>query len=216
VDLMNRDRSSHIVTIEDPIEFVHESRRAMVTQRQVRLHTESFRTAVRAALREDPDVVVLGELRDPETVALALDTAETGHLVLSTMRTNTAAATVDRLLDQVPAERLASVRGLLAESLRGVISQTLCRRIGGGRVAAREVLLVTPAVANLIREGKTFQIPAVMHAGRKSGMVTLNDALLALVEQELVEPAEAYLRAIEKATFATALKQKRIKLEGVE
>ncbi len=216
VDLMNRDRSSHIVTIEDPIEFVHDSRRSVVTQRQVRLHTESYRTAVRAVVREDPDVVVLGELRDPDTVALALETAETGHLVLATMRTNTATATVDRLLDPFPPERQASMRGLLAESLRGVIAQTLCRKIGGGRIAAREILLVTPAIANLIREGKTFQIAPLMQASRRSGMVTLNDALMGLVEQGLVEPSEAYLRAVEKAGFAAALKQKRIRLVGVD
>ncbi len=214
IDYINRERSAHIVTIEDPIEFVHQNRKSVVTQRQVRLHTSGYRAAVRAALREDPDVVVLSELRDAETVALAFEAAETGHLVLGTMRTNTAVATVDRLLEQFPADRQAGARGLLAESLRGIVAQALCRKNGGGRVAAREILLVTPAVANLIREGKTFQLPALMQAARKAGMNTLNDALLELVEKKAVDPDEAYLRAPEKAVLATALKQKGIKFRG--
>ena len=209
VDLINRTRTDHILTIEDPIEFVHQSRSCLVTQRQIGLHTRSFKQALRAALREDPDIVLVGEMRDLETVSIAIETAETGHLVFGTLHTTTAASTIDRIIDQFPADRQAQIRIMLSESLRGVIAQTLCRKIGGGRVAAREILLSIPAVSNLIREGKTFQIPSIMQTNRKTGMVTLNDALMELVDQGLVEPKEAYMKAVEKATFAAALKAKR-------
>jgi twitching motility protein PilT len=208
VDLINRERTDHIVTIEDPIEFVHENKRCLITQRQVHLHTDSFRTALRAALREDPDIVLVGEMRDLETIAIAIETAETGHLVFGTLHTTTAASTVDRIIDQFPADRQAQIRMMLSESLRGVISQTLCKKIGGGRVAAREVLLATPAIANLIREGKTFQIPSIIQTSRKLGMITLNDALLDLVEKKLIEPDEAYVRSIEKTAMLQSLKVK--------
>jgi twitching motility protein PilT len=209
VDLINRTRNDHILTIEDPIEFVHQSKQCLVTQRQVGLHTRSFKQALRAALREDPDIVLVGEMRDLETVSIALETAETGHLVFGTLHTTTASSTIDRIIDQFPADRQSQVRVMLSESLRGVIAQTLCRKIGGGRVAAREILLTIPAVSNLIREGKTFQIPSIMQTNRKTGMVTLNDALIELVDQGLVEPKEAYMKAVEKAGFAQALKAKR-------
>jgi twitching motility protein PilT len=209
VDLINRSRSDHIITIEDPIEFVHQSKKCLVTQRQVGLHTRSFKHALRAALREDPDIILVGEMRDLETVSIAIETAETGHLVFGTLHTTTAASTVDRIIDQFPADRQSQVRVMLSESLRGVIAQTLCRKIGGGRVAAREVLLSIPAVSNLIREGKTFQIPSIMQTNRKAGMVTLNDALMELVDSKQVEPKEAYMKAVEKAGFATALKARR-------
>jgi len=209
VDLINRTRTDHIVTIEDPIEFVHQSKKCLVTQRQVGLHTRSFKHALRAALREDPDIVLVGEMRDLETVSIAIETAETGHLVFGTLHTTTASSTVDRIIDQFPADRQSQVRVMLSESLRGVIAQTLCRKIGGGRVAAREILLSIPAVSNLIREGKTFQIPSIMQVNRKTGMVTLNDALMELVDSKQVEPKEAYTKAVEKAGFATALKAKR-------
>jgi twitching motility protein PilT len=209
VDLINRTRSDHIITIEDPIEFVHQSKKCLVTQRQVGLHTRSFKQALRAALREDPDIILVGEMRDLETVSIAIETAETGHLVFGTLHTTTAASTVDRIIDQFPADRQSQVRVMLSESLRGVIAQTLCRKIGGGRIAAREVLLSIPAVSNLIREGKTFQIPSIMQTNRKAGMVTLNDALMELVDKRLVEPKEAYMKAVEKAGFAAALKAKR-------
>jgi twitching motility protein PilT len=208
MDLMNRERTDHIVTIEDPIEFVHENKRCLITQRQVHLHTESFKTALRAALREDPNIVLVGEMRDLETVAIAIETAETGHLVFGTLHTTTAASTVDRIIDQFPADRQAQIRVMLSESLRGVICQTLCKKIGGGRVAAREVLLSTPAVANLIRESKTFQIPSIIQTSRKIGMLTLNDALLELVDKKQIEPDEAYLRSVERASMATSLKAK--------
>ena len=210
VDLINRTRTDHILTIEDPIEFVHQPQRCVVTQRQVGEHTRSFKAALRAALREDPDVIMVGEMRDLETVSIAIETAETGHLVFGTLHTTTAPSTIDRIIDQFPEDRQSQIRVMLAESLKGVIAQVLCRRVGGGRVAAKEILLTIPAVSNLIREGKTFQIPSIMQTNRKTGMVTLNDALLELVEQKQVEPQEAYLRAVEKSTFAAALKARRV------
>ncbi len=209
VDLINRTRSDHIITIEDPIEFVHRSNKCLVTQRQVGLHTRGFKAALRAALREDPDIVLVGEMRDLETVSIAIETAETGHLVFGTLHTSTAASTIDRIIDQFPADRQSQIRVMLSESLRGVISQTLCRKIGGGRAAAREVLISIPAISNLIREGKTFQIPSIMQTNRKAGMVTMNDALMELVDTKVVEPKEAYVKAVEKAGFAAALKAKR-------
>jgi twitching motility protein PilT len=209
VDLMNRTRNDHILTIEDPIEFVHQSKLCIVTQRHVGVHTSSFKGALRAALREDPDVVLVGEMRDLETVSIAIETAETGHLVFGTLHTTTAASTIDRIVDQFPPDRQSQVRVMLAESLRGVIAQVLCKKIGGGRVAAREVLLTIPAISNLIREGKTFQIPSIIQTNRKLGMVTLNDSLIELVDAGLVEPKEAYMKSAEKAGIAAALKAKR-------
>ena len=212
IDLINRERTDHIITIEDPIEFVHENKQCLITQRQVHVHTESFKSALRAALREDPDIVLVGEMRDLETIAIALETAETGHLVFGTLHTTTAPSTVDRIIDQFPADRQAQIRIMLSESLKGVIAQTLCKKIGGGRVAAREILLTTPAISNLIREGKTFQIPSIIQTSKKLGMITLNDALLELVEKKQVEPDEAYMKAVEKAGFAAQLKAKGFKL----
>ncbi len=210
IDLVNRSRSDHVITIEDPIEFVHPNKRCIITQRQVGVHTGSFKSALRAALREDPDIILVGELRDLETVSIAIETAETGHLVFGTLHTTTAAGTIDRVIDQFPADRQAQIRVMLAESLKGVISQTLCKKIGGGRAAAREVLLSIPAVTNLIREGKTFQIPSVMQTSRRLGMVTLNDALLELVDAGKVEPAEAYAKAVEKTGFVAGLKSRGV------
>jgi len=209
VDLINRTRTDHIITIEDPIEFVHPSKKCLVTQRQVGLHTRSFKHALRAALREDPDIILVGEMRDLETVSIAIETAETGHLVFGTLHTTTASSTIDRIIDQFPPDRQSQVRVMLSESLRGVIAQTLCKKLGGGRVAAREILLTIPAVSNLIREGKTFQIPSIMQTNRKTGMVTLNDALMELVDAKLVDPKEAYMKAVEKTGFAAGLKAKK-------
>src|SRR5882757_7167827 len=155
VDFINKNRSDHIITIEDPVEFVHKNIKCLVNQREVGQHTKSFKNALRAALREDPDVVLIGELRDLETIAIAIETAETGHLVFGTLHTTTAVGTIDRIIDQFPPDRQAQIRVMLADSLKGVVSQTLCKKIGGGRVAAREILLSIPAVANLIREAKT-------------------------------------------------------------
>jgi twitching motility protein PilT len=207
IDYVNRTRPDHIITIEDPIEFVHPNQKCLINQREVHTHTGSFKDALRAALREDPDILLVGELRDLETVAIAIETAETGHLVFGTLHTTTAASTIDRIIDQFPADRQAQIRIMLSESLRGVIAQTLCRKIGGGRVAALEVLLTNQAISNLIREGKTFQIPSMMQVGRGAGMVALNDALMELVTKKLVEPKEAYAKAVDKAGFEALLKR---------
>ena len=208
IDLVNRNRRDHIITIEDPIEFVHVNKGCLITQRQVGQHTSSFKQALRAALREDPDVVLVGELRDLETVSIAIETAETGHLVFGTLHTSTAPSTIDRIVDQFPADRQSQVRVMLSESLKGVISQTLCRKIGGGRVAAREILLTNPAISNLIREAKTFQIQSVMQTSRRLGMVTLTDALVELVDSGQIEPFEAYAKAVDKSMILQALKSK--------
>jgi len=207
IDYINRERKDHIITIEDPIEFVHENKGCVINQREVYNHTASFRNALRAALREDPDIVLVGEMRDLETVAIAIETAETGHLVFGTLHTTTAASTVDRVIDQFPSDRQAQIRVMLSESLRGVIAQNLCKKVGGGRIAALEVLIVTPAVGNLIREGKTFQIASMMQVGKAVGMVTLNDALLELVAKKLVSPDEAYSKAVDRAGFEALLKR---------
>ena len=207
IDHVNKTRQDHIITIEDPIEFVHPNQKCLVNQREVHTHTDSFKDALRAALREDPDIILVGELRDLETVAIAIETAETGHLVFGTLHTTTAASTVDRVIDQFPSDRQSQIRIMLSESLKGVIAQTLCRKIGGGRVAALEVLLVTGAVSNLIREAKTFQIPSIMQVNKANGMVSLNDALYDLVQKKLVMPDEALSKAIDKNGFEMLLKR---------
>ena len=207
VDRINATRRDHIITIEDPIEFVHRNNRCLVNQREVKVHTEGFKDALRAALREDPDVVLVGEMRDLETVAIAIETAETGHLVFGTLHTRTAPSTVDRIIDQFPAERQPQIRTMLSESLKAVISQTLCKKIGGGRIAAHEILLVTPAVSNLIREGKTFLIHGVMQTSRQLGMQTLNDALADLVRTGRIDVREAWARALNKAELRTLFQQ---------
>ena len=216
IDLVNRARNDHVITIEDPIEFVHKNKNCIITQRQVHVHTKSFKSALRAALREDPDIVLVGEMRDLETVSIAIETAETGHLVFGTLHTTTAPGTVDRIIDQFPADRQEQIRVMLAESLKGVISQTLCKKIGGGRVAAREILLSIPAVTNLIREGKTFQIPSIMQTSKRLGMVTLNDALIAYVDSGEVEPKEAYMKAVDKGGFVTMLKARNLEVSFAE
>ena len=207
IDHVNKTRQDHIITIEDPIEFVHPNHKCLINQREVHTHTDSFKDALRAALREDPDIILVGELRDLETVAIAIETAETGHLVFGTLHTTTAASTVDRVIDQFPSDRQSQIRIMLSESLKGVIAQTLCRKIGGGRIAALEVLLVTGAVANLIREAKTFQIPSIMQVNKSIGMVALNDALYDLVQKKLVMPDEALSKAVDKNGFEALLKR---------
>jgi twitching motility protein PilT len=214
IDHINRTRQDHIITIEDPIEFVHANQKCLINQREVHTHTDSFKAALRAALREDPDIVLVGELRDLETVAIAIETAETGHLVFGTLHTTTAASTVDRIVDQFPADRQEQIRIMLSESLRGVIAQNLCRKIGGGRIAALEVLIATQAVSNLIREGKTFQIPSIMQVGKSIGMVSLNDALMELVTKKLVTPDEAYSKAVDKGGFEALIKRANLSLEA--
>jgi twitching motility protein PilT len=207
IDHVNSTRNDHIITIEDPIEFVHENKSCAINQREVHNHTSSFKAALRAALREDPDIILVGELRDLETVAIAIETAETGHLVFGTLHTSTAASTVDRVIDQFPADRQAQIRVMLSESLKGVISQTLCKKIGGGRVAALEVLIVTSAISNLIRESKTFQIQSMMQVGKAVGMVTLNDALMDLVTKKLITPEEGFSKAIDKPGMEMTMKR---------
>jgi twitching motility protein PilT len=210
IDYINRSRSDHIITIEDPLEFVHENKKCLINQRQVGEHTDSFKDALRAALREDPDIVLVGEMRDLETVAIAIETAETGHLVFGTLHTSSAASTVDRIIDQFPADRQAQIRIMLSESLKGVISQILCRKVGGGRVPALEVMIGIPSVSNLIREGKTFQIPSIMQTAKKHGMVLMNDSLGELVRKGVVEPQEAYAKAADKPGLLNQLKKYNI------
>ncbi|HEX9639465.1 MAG TPA: type IV pilus twitching motility protein PilT [Acidobacteriota bacterium] len=215
IDLINETRHDHIITIEDPVEFVHQHKSCLIHQREVYAHTDSFRDALRAALREDPDIVLVGEMRDLETISIAIETAETGHLVFGTLHTNTAASTVDRIIDQFPADRQAQIRTMLSESLRGVVCQTLLRSKGGGRVAAFEVLICNRAVRNLIREGKTFQIPSVMQTQKSTGNQLLNDALLELIKSDVVTPEAAYRTSVDKESFAGQLRRANIKVEGV-
>lgn len=205
LNAINIQHPSHIITIEDPIEFVHPSKMCLVNQREIGVHTESFKQALRAALREDPDVVLVGEMRDLETTAIAIETAETGHLVFGTLHTTSAASTIERIVDQYPSDRQSQIRMMLASSLKAVVCQTLLKKKSGGRVAAFEILLCNSAVSNLIREGKTFQIVSAMQTGRGSGMVTLTDSLAALVKQGLVEPDEAYRKAVDKDALVTKL-----------
>ncbi|MGC4089117.1 MAG: type IV pilus twitching motility protein PilT [Polyangiaceae bacterium] len=214
IDYINRTRSQHIITIEDPVEFVHPNKKCLINQRQVGEHTDSFKRALRAALREDPDIVLLGEMRDLETIAIALETAETGHLVFGTLHTSSAPATVDRIIDQYPAEQQNQIRVMLANSLKGVICQMLCKKNGGGRVAALEVMFGIPAISNLIRESKIFQIPTIMQTGRKIGMCLMNDSLFKLVKDGVVAPEEAITKANDKAGLQLMLTQANIKFEA--
>ncbi len=216
IDYVNMHRKDHIITIEDPIEFVHENKGCLINQREVHSHTRSFKDALRAALREDPDIVLVGEMRDLETIAIAVETAETGHLVFGTLHTTTAPSTVDRVIDQFPSDRQEQVRQMLAESLRGVIAQTLCRKVGGGRIAAYEVLMGSSAVSNLIRERKTFQLFSMMQTGKAQGMMTMNDSLIELVKKGLVEPQEAYMKAVNKAEFKGLLAREGHKVVAAE
>jgi twitching motility protein PilT len=209
VDFVNRSRNDHIITIEDPVEFVHENKKCLVNQREVRSHTDSFKDALRAALREDPNIILVGEMRDLETIAIAIEMAETGHLVFGTLHTSSAVGTVDRIVDQFPADRQSQIRVMLAESLKGVISQVLCKKIGGGRAPALEVLLVDHAIANLIREGKTTQMPSAMQVGKAKGNVMMNDALIDLVKAKKVEPQEAYNKSTDKGGFENFLKREK-------
>jgi twitching motility protein PilT len=198
INFINERRSDHIITIEDPIEFVHQNKKCLINQREVHQHTESYRRALRAALREDPDIVLIGEMRDLETVRIALETAETGHLVFGTLHTNTAHTTVDRLINQFPADEQAQVRCGLAETLKGVISQTLCAKKTGGRAVALEILMGSFALSASIREGKLQQIPNSIQMGRKEGMCSLNDSLLELLAKNVIEATEAYQTAVSK------------------
>jgi twitching motility protein PilT len=216
IDHINSTRTDHVITIEDPIEFVHGSKKCLVNQREVRTHTESFKRALRAALREDPDIVLVGELRDLETIEIAIETAETGHLVFGTLHTNTAPSAVDRIIDSFPAERQSQVRTMLASSLKGVVAQTLVRRLSGGRVAVLEVLIVNAGMAANIREGKTHQIPSMMQMNGKIGCKQFNDALFELVLSGVVDPDEAYRKAIHKEEFMRKCQGAQIAIRALQ
>lgn len=201
VDYINDKNRMHILTVEDPIEFVHLSKKSLINQRELNEHTLSFENALRSALREDPDVILVGELRDLETIRLAMTAAETGHLVMGTLHTTSAPKTIDRVVDVFPAEEKAMVRSMLSESIQAVISQTLIKRIDGGRVAAHEIMLGTSAIRNLIREDKVAQMYSMMQTGQADGMQTLDQSLEALVRNRQISSAEARRRAVDKSKF---------------
>lgn len=207
MDYANKNRKDHILTIEDPVEFVHKSQSCVVNHREVGMHTKSFSSALRGALREDPDIILVGEMRDLETISLALEAASTGHLVFGTLHTQSAAKTIDRVIDVFPANQQAQIRTTLSEALKGVVAQNLFKRIDKkGRIAVLEVLVVTPATANLIREGKTFQIPSVIQTGKKYGMQSLDDAILEALQAKKISAEDAYDKAIVKDRFVQYLK----------
>jgi twitching motility protein PilT len=202
IDYVNRHRKTHIITIEDPVEFIHTNKLSLINQREVGTHSDSFSSALRAAFREDPDIILIGELRDLETISLAITAAETGHLVFGTLHTGTAAKAVDRIIDAYPNVQQAQVRTQLSESLSGVIAQQLLKRKDhAGRVAAVEILLGVPALAHLIREGKTYQIPSVIQTGRREGMQTMDQAIVDLLKQGAVTSEEAYDKCVDRETF---------------
>jgi len=215
IDYINRTRSAHVITIEDPVEFVHPNKKCLINQRQVGEHTDSFKRALRAALREDPDIVLLGEMRDLETVSIAIETAETGHLVFGTLHTSSAPSTIDRIIDQFPPEQQNQIRVMLSTSLKGVISQMLCKKIGGGRVAALEIMFAVPAIANLIRESKIFQIPSIMQTGKKLGMQLMNEALLKHVKDGLITAEEALSKSTDRAVLTTLLTQANVQVPAL-
>ncbi len=202
IDYINQNRKDHILTIEDPIEFVHQNKSCLVNQRESGTHTDSFASALRAALREDPDVILVGEMRDLETIELAITAAETGHLVFGTLHTSSAAKTVDRIIDAFPAGQQAQIRTMLSESLKGVVAQQLLKRADKpGRIAAIEILFVNNATGNMIREGKTFQIPSVIQTGRGEGMQLLDQAIMEFLMRKLISPQEAHMKANDKKIF---------------
>ena len=207
VDEANRTRKDHILTVEDPIEFVHKSKEAVVNHREVGLHTRSFSAALRGALREDPDIILVGEMRDLETIALAIEASATGHLVFGTLHTTSAAKTVDRIIEVFPVNQQAQIRNTLADGLRAVVAQNLFKRIDKkGRVAALEIMIAIPAIRNLIRESKTFQIPSAMQTGKKYGMQTLDDAIMVLLHAKKISADDAYAKCNNKETFRPYLK----------
>jgi len=202
IDLINATRKEHILTLEDPLEFIHENKLSLLNQRQIGEHTESFASALRAALREDPDIILVGEMRDLTTISLAMSAAETGHLVFGTLHTNTAAKTIDRIIDVFPTDQQEQVRAMLSESLKGVVCQQLLKTTDGkGRTAAFEIMIGTPAISNLIREGKTFQIPSIIQTAKKDGMQLMDQHLLDLLKTKQVNPEEAYRCSIDKKQF---------------
>lgn len=201
IDHINKTRSEHILTVEDPIEFVHTSQKSLINQREVGRHTRSFASALKAALREDPDIILVGEMRDLETIELAMTAAETGHLVYGTLHTSSAAKTVDRIINVFPTAQQEQIRAMLGESLRGVIAQQLCRTVDGKRCAALEILSVTPAVSNLIREGKTFQIASIIQTSRGEGMQLMDQALQELLNNKRISLEEAQKFAVNRSLF---------------
>src|SRR5258706_1347673 len=206
VDYCNRNRKDHIITVEDPIEFVNESKNSLVNHREVGVHTKSFAAALRGALREDPDIILVGELRDLEIIELAITAAITGHLVFGTLHTQTASKTVDRIIDVFPADQQNKIRATLSEALKGVVAQNLFKRIDKkGRVAALEVLVFTTAIANLVREGKTHQIPGMIQVGKKHGNQPLDDAIMDHLRMIRISPEEAYDKCLDKKKFRTFL-----------
>ena len=207
VDYINKSRKGHILTIEDPIEFVHQPMLCTINHREVGMHTRSFATALRGALREDPNVILVGEMRDLETISLALEAAATGHLVFGTLHTQSAAKTIDRIVDVFPPDQQEKIRITLSEALKGVVAQALFKKIGGGRVAALEILGCNNAVSNLIREAKTFQITSVMQTQKKLGMRTLDDSIQELLNARYITPEVAYEKAINKEIFAKLVKR---------
>jgi twitching motility protein PilT len=203
----NRTRKDHIITIEDPIEFVHKSDKAIVNHREVGVHTKSFGAALRGALREDPDIILVGEMRDLETISLAIEAAATGHLVFATLHTSSAAKTVDRIIEVFPVDQQEQTRSTLSESLRAIVAQNLFKRVDRkGRIAVLEIMIATPAVRNLIREKKTFQIPSVLQTGKKYGMQSLDDAIMDLLNKKIISPDEAYSKCNEKSRFLPFIK----------
>jgi twitching motility protein PilT len=208
IDYANKNRKDHIITVEDPIEFVHKSQGCVVNHRELGTHTKSFAAALRGSLREDPDIILVGEMRDLETIQLALEAAATGHLVFGTLHTTNAPKTVDRIIDVFPSHQQAQIRTTLSESLKGVIAQNLFKRVDKkGRCAALEILVCTYAVGALIREAKTHQIPSAMQTGKKYGMQTLDDAIMELLLKKWISPEDAYDKAIDKQKFAQFLKE---------
>jgi twitching motility protein PilT len=203
IDYLNSDFEGHILTIEDPIEFVHASKKCLVNQRELGPHTYSFANALRAALREDPDIILIGEMRDLETIQLALTAAETGHLVFGTLHTSSAPKTVDRVIDVFPPNQQAQIRAQFAESIEAVITQTLLKKKGGGRVAALEVMIGTTAVRNLIREGKVHQLPGTIQVSQKDGMQTMDMALQSLVSRGIVAKEEAQTKSMNPNLFGS-------------
>ena len=207
VDVANRARKDHIITVEDPIEFVHQSQGCIVNHREVGIHTDSFSTALRGALREDPDIILVGEMRDLETISLAVEAASTGHLVFSTLHTSSAYKTVDRVIEVFPSSEQPLIRSTLSDGLRAVIAQVLFKRVDRkGRVVALEILIANPAVRNLIREGKTHQIPSMIQTGKKYGMILLDDSIMGLFTKGMISAEEAYAKANDKGRFRPLLK----------
>ncbi|MFA6472704.1 MAG: PilT/PilU family type 4a pilus ATPase, partial [Candidatus Latescibacterota bacterium] len=208
VDYVNQNRQEHIITVEDPIEFVHQNKKCLVNQRELGAHTESFAAALKSALREDPDVILVGEMRDLETIQLAMTAAETGHLVFGTLHTSSAAKTIDRIIDVFPSGQQGQVRSMLSESLKGVMAQTLLKKVGGGRIAAIEIMIGNPAISNLIREEKTFQINSVLQTSRAEGMQTLDMALYELFQKKLITVNDCIDYAADKKAMRVQLGQK--------